>query len=134
MPKDAIAELKEVVERGFARSEERFDAVDARLEAHDKRFDTLQASVADLHRHLDVAVEAITAQVQTVAEGVSTLAQTVERHHAEAQRQRAEDRAEITSLVRLSFSQLDQRLTTLEGTVGDLSGRVERLETRNGGA
>jgi hypothetical protein len=134
MAKDAIAELKHLVEQGFARSEKRFEAIDARFDSHDARFDAVDASVAELHRHFDVAVDAVTAQVQAVAEGVTTLAATVERHHAEARRQREEDRAEITSLVRLSFSQLDQRLTSLEGTVADLSGRVERLEARDGNA
>ena len=62
---------------------------------------------------------------------LALLFETMQRNHAEMLRHRAKDRAEITSLIRLLFSQLDQRLTSLEGTVANLAERVERLEAHD---
>ena len=125
--------------------------LDEKMSGVDRRFD-------ELHRHFDVVAENLQGQIQQVAEGVVLGNERLDRvevrldgvdgrldHFETAVRadfaqveQRAErfetavraDFSEVKSMVKLSFAELDRRLTTLESTVHDLTGRLERLETR----
>jgi len=104
---------------------------DAPLGVANHRAPSLDVSLAALHRRLDSAAESIGSQLLQVQLKLALLFETMQRNHAEMLRHRAKDRAEITSLIRLLFSQLDQRLTSLEGTVANLAERVERLEAHD---
>ena len=125
--------------------------LDEKMSSVDRRFD-------ELHRHFDVVAENLQGQIQQVAEGVVLGNERLHRvevrldgidgrlDHFETEvradfaqvGQRAErfetaaraDFSEVKSMVKLSFAELDRRLTTLESTVHDLTGRLERLETR----
>ena len=125
--------------------------LDEKMSGVDRRFD-------ELHRHFDVVAENLQGQIQQVAEGVVLGSERLDRVEARLDgvdgrldrfetavradfaqmEQRAErfetavraDFSEVKSMVKLSFAELDRRLTTLESTVHDLSSRLERLETR----
>ena len=124
---DVVAEnlqgqIQQVAE-GVVLGNERLDRVEVRLDGVDGRLD-----------HFETAVRADFAQVEQRAERFET---AVRADFAQVE-QRAErfetavraDFSEVKSMVKLSFAELDRRLTTLESTVHDLTGRLERLETR----
>jgi predicted nucleic acid-binding Zn-ribbon protein len=52
------------------------------------------------------------------------------RHELKSQREELKDEfKEAKALMRLSFSQLDQRIHTLESDVSSLTSRMDRLES-----
>jgi chromosome segregation ATPase len=113
---------------------------------------------AETQRHFDVVAERLEGQIRQVAEGVDLNAERLDRveqtlDHMDQRFDRFEqevgaefagvktqlDRfehevrsefAEVKSMIKLSFAELDRRITTLETTVQDLTTRLERLETR----
>ena len=124
---DVVAEnlqgqIQQVAE-GVVLGNERLDRVEVRLDGVDGRLD-----------HFETAVRADFAQVEQRAERFETevraefvqVGQRAERFETAVRA----DFSEVKSMVKLSFAELDRRLTTLESTVHDLTGRLERLETR----
>ncbi len=121
--------------------------LDEKMSGVDRHFD-------ELHRHFDVVAENLQGQIQQVAEGVVLGNERLDRVEVrlegiEGRLDRVEvrldgidgrldhletavhaDFSEVKSMVKLSFAELDRRLTTLETIVHDLTGRLERLETR----
>ena len=80
--------------------------------------------IEEIKRHFDVVAESLRSDIQQIAEGHAVL-----RH--ELQSQREEMRAEFKetrSLMKLSFTQLDQRMHSLESDVSSLKSHVDRLE------
>ncbi len=129
------------VGEGVVLGSERLDRVEARLDGVDGRLDRFETAVrADFAQmeqraeRFETAVLADFAQMEQRAERFETAA----RADFAQMEQRAErfetavraDFSEVKSMVKLSFAELDRRLTTLESTVHDLSSRLERLETR----
>ena len=124
---DVVAEnlqgqIQQVAE-GVVLGNERLDRVEARLDGVDGRLDRFETAVrADFAQveqraeRFETAVRADFAQVEQRAERFETAVRA--------------DFSEVKSMVKLSFAELDRRLTTLESTVHDLSSRLERLETR----
>lgn len=89
--------------------------------------------VDDLHRHFDVVAEGLEGQVRQVAEGVVLVGERLERVAGEQQAARVEsgrEFAEIRAMIKLSYVEIDRRLTTLEGVVTNPARRVEVLEQR----
>jgi hypothetical protein len=110
----------------------------------------------DIKRHFDVVAERLEGQIRQVAEGVvlngerldkvdqrlDKVEQHFDRFETEvrsefAQVREREDRferevrtefGEVKSMIKLSYTELDRRLSTLEHTVEDLSLRVGHLE------
>ncbi|HLA61967.1 MAG TPA: hypothetical protein VK626_06965 [Nitrospiraceae bacterium] len=79
----------------------------------------------EIKRHFGVVAESLRSDIRQIAEGHATI-----RH--ELQDLRGEFRDEIKemrALIRLSFSQLDQRIRTLESDISTLKARMDRLET-----
>ncbi len=72
----------------------------------------------ELKRHFDVLAEANDQKFDRILEAISLLDAKVDRHHAETRGEFGETR----SMIKLSYTALDQRLTSLES-------RVERIET-----
>ena len=124
---DVVAEnlqgkIQQVAE-GVVLGNERLDRVEARLDGVDSRLDRFETAVrADFAQveqrteRFETAVRADFAQMEQRAERFETAVRA--------------DFSEVKSMVKLSFAELDRRLTTLESTVHDLSSRLERLETR----
>lgn len=86
----------------------------------------------ETRQHFDVVAEGLRKQVQLVAEGVSSNGQRMDRVviridgleqgvHREFE--------EVRAMIRLSYTELDRRLRSLEETVGALQARMDRLES-----
>ncbi len=82
----------------------------------------------DIKRHFSVVAEGLRSEIRAVAEGVAGTNERLDRF----QSQMAEETSEIKAMIRISFGQLDHRITTLEGSVSNLRARLERLEARFG--
>jgi hypothetical protein len=79
----------------------------------------------EIKRYFGVVAESLRSDIRQIAEGHATIRQ-------ELQRQRDEFRdefKEMRALLRLSFSQLDQRIQTLESDMVALKSRMDRLES-----
>ena len=88
-------------------------------------------STAETTRHFDVAAEGLTAQIRLIAEGHGLLADQLHAVKGDVQEFRAETRHEFTELramMKLSYAELEGRVTRLEGALADVVGRLERLE------
>lgn len=79
----------------------------------------------EIKRHFGVVAESLRSDIQQIAEGHEVI-----RRELQTQREELKDEFKDTkSLVRLSFSQLDQRVHTLESDVSALKSRVDGLES-----
>ncbi|HVT05449.1 MAG TPA: hypothetical protein VHL58_18975 [Thermoanaerobaculia bacterium] len=92
----------------------------------------IQDSAAETRQHFDVVAEGLLRQVQLVAEGVSSNGERTER--LASRLDRFEDGIhhefeEVRSMIRLSYTELDRRLRSLEETVGALQSRMDRIES-----
>lgn len=75
-------------------------------------------------RQLGVTVEALRTQIQTVAEGVATVDEKLERFRQEV----SEEFDEVKSMIKFSYAELDRRINQLETRTRDIEARVGRLE------
>ena len=79
----------------------------------------------EIKRHFGVVAESLRSDIQQIAEGHAVI-----RH--ELQSQREELRGEFNetrALMRLSFSQFDHRILTLESDVTSLKSHMDHLES-----
>lgn len=86
-----------------------------------------QAVVEELkatRRHFGVVAEGLESKVQLVAEAVSEVLRSVQQLRSDMA---AEDR-ETRSLIKLSYTDLERRLRSLEESQASLKDRVRRLE------
>ncbi|MDF0666518.1 MAG: hypothetical protein P0119_10675 [Nitrospira sp.] len=84
------------------------------------------AQVEEIKRHFGVVPEALQSNIRQIAEGHSDI-----RHELQEIRDEFRDEfKEMRALMRLSFSQLDQRIRTLETDISMLKARMDRLETQ----
>jgi transposase-like protein len=74
-----------------------------------------QAQVEEIKRHFGVIAEALRSDVRQVAEGHAVIRRELQEFRGEAR----DEFREVRALLRLSFAQLDQRISRLE------SGRAE---------
>ena len=79
----------------------------------------------EIKRHFGVVAESLRSDIQQIAEGHEGI-----RRVLQTQRKELKDEFKDTkSLMRLSFSQLDHRVHTLESDVSALKSRVDGLES-----
>jgi flagellar motility protein MotE (MotC chaperone) len=79
----------------------------------------------EIKRHFGVVAESLRSDIQQIAEGHEVI-----RRELQTQREELKDEFKDTkSLMRLSFSQLDQRVHTLESDVSAIKSRVDGLES-----
>lgn len=79
----------------------------------------------EIKRHFGVVAESLRSDIRQIAEGHDVI-----RHELQHQREELrEEFKETKALTRYSFSQLDQRIHTLESDVSDLKSRVDRVES-----
>jgi len=79
----------------------------------------------ELKRHFGVVAESLRSDIRQIAEGHTTI-----RHELQDVRDEFRDEfKEMRALMRLSFSQLDQRIHALETDISSLKSRMDRLET-----
>lgn len=78
----------------------------------------------EIKRHFGVVAESLRSDIRQIAEGHATI-----RHELQDLRSEFKDEfKEMRALLRLSFSQLDQRIVTLESDISMLKSRMDRLE------
>ena len=78
----------------------------------------------EIKRHFGIVAESLRSDIRQIAEGHATI-----RHELQGLRNEFRDEfKEMRALMRLSFSQLDQRISTLESDISALKSRMDRLE------
>jgi len=78
----------------------------------------------EIKRHFGVVAESLRSDIRQIAEGHATI-----RNELQDLRNEFKDEfKEMRALMRLSFSQLDQRIVTLESDISMLKSRMDRLE------
>lgn len=79
----------------------------------------------EIKRHFGVVTESLRSDIRQIAEGHDVI-----RHELQGQREELRDEfKETKALMRISFSQLDQRIHTLESDVSALKSRVDHIES-----
>lgn len=79
----------------------------------------------EIKRHFGVVAESLRNEIRQIAECHATIRNEIQEHRRELR----DEFKEMRALMRLSFSQLDQRITTLETDISTLKARMDRLET-----
>ena len=80
--------------------------------------------VEEIKRHFGVVTEALRSDIRQVAEGHSGIGRELQEIRDEFR----DEFREMRALLRLSFSQLDERMRTLETDISTLKTRMDRLE------
>ena len=83
------------------------------------------AQVEEIKRHFGVVAEALRSDIRQISEGHSSIRNELQEIRDEFR----DEFKEMRALMRLSFSQLDQRILTLETDISTLKARMDRLET-----
>ncbi|THJ10802.1 MAG: hypothetical protein CAF43_008080 [Nitrospira sp. CG24C] len=79
----------------------------------------------EIKRHFGVVAESLRSDIRQIAE-----VHDVIRHELQNQREELRDEfKETKALMRVSFSQLDQRIHTIESDVSALKSRADRVES-----
>jgi uncharacterized protein YceH (UPF0502 family) len=118
-------DLKKFIEGTAAATRRQFEVIAERLES-------IESTAVETRRHFDVVAERLESKIDTVAEGVISANQRIDRLDAKVEQVAADVANEfndVRSMIKFSHHDLDRRLRTLEDTVADLQGRVERLES-----
>jgi len=94
----------------------------------------------EIKRHFSVVAEDLKAEIRLVAEGVAGNSDRIDRLEGKVDHLNTELRAfrdetrlgftELRSQIKLSYSELDRRLTTLEEGHALLTARVESIEAK----
>lgn len=85
------------------------------------------AQVEEIKRHFGIVAEALRSDIHQIAEGHSGIRRELQEMRDESR----DEFKEVRALMRLSFSQLDQRIRTLETDISTLKARMDRLETHS---
>ena len=105
---EKVGDQIQIIAEGHTMLAQRFDRVDARLDSIDGRLTQVELGLATLQE-----------EVQVVKEEARTFKADVAREFGE-----------VKAMIKLSYTELDGRLRSLEHEVGDLRTRLERLESR----
>lgn len=79
-------------------------------------------SVLEMRRQFEIVAERIDSTVQTVAEGVAANQELVDR----MRREMTGEFEETRSMIRLSYTELDRRLRSLESRVDHIESRLSQ--------
>ena len=85
----------------------------------------IESSAAETRRHFDTVAEQLASKIETVAEGVLSTNERLDRFQTKMH----EEFDDVRSMIRFSHHELDRRMRLLEETVSELQTRVERLES-----
>jgi chromosome segregation ATPase len=122
---DSLQESFEGLETKFGGLEARQDSLQKSFVGLETKFEGLETKQDELHRYFGVIAEGLRSDIRQVAEGVNSVSERLDRYQAETAKEFAESRA----MIRLSYSELDRRLRTLEDSLESLQSRVLRLES-----
>ncbi len=84
--------------------------------------DAADRSALEMRRQFEIVAERIDSTVQTVAEGVAANQELVDR----MRREMAGEFEETRSMIRLSYTELDRRLRSLESRVDQIESRLSQ--------
>jgi hypothetical protein len=88
------------------------------------------AEVDEVKRHFNVVAEDLRSEIRLVAEAVTAVDQRIDREASALRTEMKEQFEETRAMIRLSYTELDRRLRTLEGRQDALESRLQRLEAR----
>jgi hypothetical protein len=74
----------------------------------------LRGEMAELKRHTDVVAEHLRGEIQLVAEAVVATNERLDRRFDDLRRELKEEFADVRAMIRVSYRDLDRRVTTLE--------------------
>ena len=92
----------------------------------------IENTASEMRRHFDTVAERLESKIATVAEGVISTNERLDRFEERIDRFETKvlgEFNEVQSMIRFSHHDLDRRMRLLEETVSDLQVRVERLES-----
>jgi hypothetical protein len=123
-------DLKQLVLSTAAETRRHFDVVaeDTRQHVDVVAQETrrhVETVAEETRRHFHIAAEDLKHHVQLALEGVSSNSARIDQLRTEMK----EEFIELASMIRISYTQLDRRLRTLEEIVSGLVTRVDRLES-----
>ena len=78
----------------------------------------------EIKRHFGVVAEELRGEIRQVAEGHEVIREEIKAFREEVK----EEFIEVKAMIKLSYAELDHRLTTVEGEVSSLKNRMGRLE------
>lgn len=81
--------------------------------------------IEEIKRHFGVVAESLRSDIRQIAEGHATIRDELQSLRGEFR----DEFKEMRALLRLSYSQLDQRIGALEADISMLKARMDRLET-----
>ena len=117
----AFDALRQHVDHRLDDVDRRFDQVDGRFEQIDRRFEQVDQRFSDLRQHVDttalesrryfdIVAEGLRAEVRLLAEGFSR----IDRVETVLRQEIVRSHAEQTSMIRLTYTDLDRRVRVLE--------------------
>ncbi|MEI9478772.1 MAG: hypothetical protein WCO26_19680 [Deltaproteobacteria bacterium] len=119
--------LEDRVDEKFKGLDQRFngleDRVDEKFKGLDERFNGIEERVVN---QFHVIAEGLTDHIKLLAEGHTGIINRLDRTEKENERQHLETRA----LVKLSFAELDRRLSDLELQMKEMQEWKKKVETR----
>ena len=82
----------------------------------------------DIKRHFTVLTEHLDSKIALLAEGQAALGDRLSRRIDNLEQRMKEDSEETRALIRLSYAQLDRRVSSLESDVSELRDRLGKIE------
>lgn len=141
-------ELKRLLEANAERIqtglEKRFNAIDGRFEALDKKFDSkfealdkkfddkfefLDKKIDDKTLELRLLIEHQNRKFDLLADGLANIDEKLDRKISAVETRMEQGFADTQAMIKFSHADLDRRLQTLEEKFASLQVRVERLES-----
>jgi len=92
----------------------------------DQRFEAMEAKIEEARRHMGVLAEAVRDDIRQVAEGLGATNRRLDRFEQKVETEFAETRAAI----RFSYAQVERRILDLEGNYASMNERLTLLESR----
>ena len=87
-------------------------------------------AVEEVKRHFGVVAEGLESKIQALAEGHSALERRLDAVKGELRGEMKREFEETRALIRLSYTELERRIGSLESDVSELQTRMEAVETR----
>jgi|SRR3990170_3419472 len=105
---ESVSSRTDRLEPAVEETRRHFDVVAEGMRAH------VQLVADETRRHFDVVAEGMRSDVRLVAEGVSSLAERVDRVEENLREEIRQTRTDLTALITVSYGDLDRRVRRLE--------------------